>query len=147
MPKFSRYRRLAKSDRDWSVLQQKERYDSKTLESERSDRLIKVYRLDNIVEQKCMDYLTNHFLYACQDFETIKKPRYSLCTSYFHGLSPEYSQPIRRPAFFRYLLREKITYFGCKNKERKEKEKKILVRSSSNLRIPYSALIVLKELF
>ena len=34
-----------------------------------------------------------------------------------------------------------------RKKERKEKEKKILVRSSSNLRIPYSALIVLKELF
>ena len=100
-----------------------------------------------------MEYLTNHFSYACQDFETTKNPRYSLCTSYFQGLSPEYSQPIRCPAFFRYLLREKITYFGCKKrkterkKERKEKEKKILVRSSSNLRIPYSALIVLKELF
>ena len=34
-----------------------------------------------------------------------------------------------------------------KKKERKEIEKKMLVGRSSNVRIPYSALIVLKELF
>ena len=80
-----------------------------------------------------MEYLTNHFLYACQDFETIKKKNYSaarLCISYFQGkfntqiLSPEYSQLIQSPAFFRYLLRYKITYFGCKKKRRRRKKEK-----------------------
>ena len=79
-----------------------------------------------------MEYLTNPFLYACQDFETIKK-NYSaarLCISYFQGkfntqiLSPEYSQLIQSPAFFRYLLRYKITYFCCKKKKEEEERKK-----------------------
>ena len=79
-----------------------------------------------------MEYLKNHFLYACQDFETIKKNYRAarLCISYFQGkfntqiLSPEYSQLIQSPAFFRYLLRYKITYFGCKKKKKKKERKK-----------------------
>jgi len=56
------------------------------------------------------------------------------------------------PPFFDIYYVRKLHISAAKTKkerkkERKEKEKKILVRSSSNLRIPYSALIVLKELF
>ena len=99
-----------------------------------------------------MEYLTNHFSYACQNFETIKNPRYSLRTRYFQGkfnlqsLSPEYCQPIR-PSFDIYYVRKLHISAAKKKKERKEIEKKMLVGRSSNLRIPYSAPIVLKELF
>ena len=75
-----------------------------------------------------MEYLTNHFSYACQDFETIKNPRYSLCTSYFQGkfnfqsLSPEYCQPIR-PSFDIYYVRN-LHISAAKKKERKKGNRK-----------------------